>query len=117
MDPRFCVRQFSNNVVAVQSMVKGIDDDQARWKPSPDDWSVVEVINHLVDEERDDFRARIQHLHSGATGPWPPIAPQQWAVERAYNQRDLGESIANYAHERAWGRIKLGQAKPPEYQI
>ena len=24
---------------------------------------------------------------------------------------------AYYVHERAWGRIKLGQAKPPEYQI
>ena len=24
---------------------------------------------------------------------------------------------AYYVHERAWARIKLGQAKPPEYQI
>ena len=24
---------------------------------------------------------------------------------------------AYYVHERVWGRIKLGQAKPPEYQI
>ncbi len=100
MNFTYCLNQLSANAPAIRHLIEGIDGDQARWKPAPDDWSILEVINHLVDEEREDFPARIGHLLSGAAGVWPPIAPQKWVTERAYNQRDLGESVANYLRER-----------------
>ena len=100
MDVRYCLGQLSANAVAIQHLVGRVQNDEARWKPSAEDWSIVEVINHLVDEEREDFRTRLQHLVSGSTQPWPLIAPQQWVVERAYNQRDLHESVENYMRER-----------------
>jgi hypothetical protein len=96
----YCVRELSANAVAIQHLVAGIDAEQARWKPSPKDWSVLEVICHLADEEREDFRARIRHVLSGSDQPAPPIDPQGWVTQRAYNQRDLGESVADYLQER-----------------
>jgi hypothetical protein len=100
MNPDYCVKQLTTNIVAIQGLVAGINADQARWKPTSGDWSIVEVINHLLDEERNDFRARIRHLLSGSDEPWPPIAPDEWTADRAYNQRDLHESGADFARER-----------------
>ena len=100
MDFHYCLQQLSVNAAAIQHLVAGIDAAQARWKPSPQAWSALEVINHLADEEREDFRARIRHVLSGSDEPAPPINPQGWVVERAYNQRDLGESLADYLQER-----------------
>lgn len=100
MDFNYCVRELSANAAAIQHLVAGIDAEQARWKPSPNDWSVLEVICHLADEEREDFRARIRHVLSGTDQPAPPIDPQAWVTQRAYNQRDLGDSVADYLQER-----------------
>jgi hypothetical protein len=49
----------------------------AKVKPSPDDWSVLEVINHLYDEEREDFRQRFDYLLHRPGEPWPPIDPSR----------------------------------------
>jgi len=100
MNLNYCLNQLSVNAAAIQRLVEGVDSDQACWKPTPDDWSILEVINHLLDEEREDFRFRLRHLWSGADGPWPAIAPQKWVTVRDYNHRDLSESLANYLHER-----------------
>jgi hypothetical protein len=100
MDIKYCLHELSINAIAIQHLVTGMDAVQARWKPQPTDWSVLEVINHLADEEREDFRARIQHVLSGSGDPAPPINPQGWVVERRYNERDLSESVADYLLER-----------------
>lgn len=100
MDFSRCLHELSVNATAIEHLVAGMDAAQARWKPTPGDWSALEVINHLADEEREDFRARIQHVLSGSDEPAPPINPEGWVVERAYNQRDLGESVADYLQER-----------------
>jgi hypothetical protein len=96
----YWVDQLAVNAVAIQYLVAGIDAAQARWKPSPDDWSVLEVINHLADEEREDFRARIRHVLSGSDEPAPPINPMGWVTERAYNRRELAPSLEDYLQER-----------------
>ena len=43
----------------IRQMVLGISAEQARWKPDSETWSILEVVNHLYDEEREDFRVRL----------------------------------------------------------
>jgi len=100
MNLDYCRTQLSTNAISIQHLVDGIEGEQARWKPNPDSWSVLEVINHLYDEEREDFRARIRHILSGATGDAPPINPVGWVTERGYNQRNLRPSVENFLRER-----------------
>jgi hypothetical protein len=96
----FCVSQLTHNAVAIQHLVEGIDPEQARWKPNAESWSVLEVINHLADEEREDFRTRVRHVLAGSTEPAPPIRPGAWVTERSYNTRDLSTSVADFLRER-----------------
>jgi hypothetical protein len=96
----YCVKQLRVNAGAVQAMLEGVDANQARWKPDAESWSMLEVINHLADEERHDFRARIRFVLAGAQGEPEPNDPQRWVTERGYNQRDLAASIADFAKER-----------------
>jgi len=44
--------RMKNNAQTIHSLTSGVSDEQARWKPDPDSWSILEVINHLYDEER-----------------------------------------------------------------
>ena len=97
------IPQMRANAQRIRALVEGVSEVQARWKPDPETWSVLEVINHLYDEEREDFRVRLDLiLHApGAPGAeWPPIDPRGWVTARGYNQRDLGESLRGYLAER-----------------
>jgi hypothetical protein len=49
--------QMANTAEAVRSLAAGVTEAQARWKPDPQSWSILEVVNHLYDDERQDFRA------------------------------------------------------------
>ena len=96
----FFIIQFSNNAEAIRHLVTGITETQARWKPTGEVWSMLEVVNHLADEEREDFRTRLDLILHHPADPWPPIDPPGWVTERAYNRRELAESLDRFRTER-----------------
>jgi hypothetical protein len=100
MDYDYLIRQLSQNARRIEALVRDIPVDEARWKPSPESWSILEVVNHLLDEERGDFRVRLDIiLHHPDRQP-PSIDPEGWVTERQYNQRDLDESLQGFLDER-----------------
>lgn len=108
MDLDYVIERMAANATILESLTKGLAAAQASWKPKPDKWSILEVVNHLYDEEREDFRQRLQLVLTDPALAWPPIAPQEWVTTRAYSERDLGQSLENFLSERqkslAWLR-------------
>jgi hypothetical protein len=94
------VKKLAGQLELFTHHVKDVTPEQARWKPAAKQWSILEVVNHLYDEEREDFRLRFQLTLKDPTQTWPPIDPPRWAVERRYNERDLQESFQNFVVER-----------------
>ncbi len=100
LDFRALRERLRSSADVFAALVAGVDADQGRWKPDPEQWSILEVVNHLADEEVEDFRARLDAtLHR--TGEWPPIDPQGWPTSRRYNERDLRESLDRFLGARA----------------
>ncbi len=100
MDLGWVIARLKGNAARIQALVKGLSESEARWNPEPGSWSSLEVVNHLLDEEREDFRVRIEITLFHPDDPWPPIDPERWVVERAYNERELGLSLAAFLEER-----------------
>jgi hypothetical protein len=94
------IDRLKANVRVFQSLLANVGDEQARWKPASDKWSLLEVTCHLADEERDDFRHRLDLTLHHPGEPWPPIDPPRWAIERMYNERDLAGSLDDFVRER-----------------
>ena len=89
------------NVDVVVGLTRDVGEIQAAWKPAPDQWSILEVINHLADEEVEDFRARLALTLSDPASVWPPIDPPGWVAERGYASRPLAESVDRFVRARA----------------
>lgn len=100
MNPQFLLTALEQHAQSIASLTRGLTTEQARWKPTPEDWSVLEVINHLYDEEREDFRARLEILLLNPGAPWSPIHPGAWVTEREYNSRDFETSVNAFLAER-----------------
>ena len=109
------VTQFANNATAIRSLVQEVRPEQGRWKPSPGEWSILEVINHLYDEEREDFRQRLDLLLHHPDQPWPGIDPAGWVVSRKYNHRDLAASLHNFLAEREASLTWLKNLSAPNW--
>src|SRR5215213_6477036 len=85
---------------AIAALTRDIGEAQARWRPADDAWSLLEVVNHLYDEEREDFRTRVDYVLHRPGEQAPPIDPEGWVTERAYNQRDPRASLDAFLRER-----------------
>jgi len=108
MDFEHLLSQMGENAQRIRVLVKGISDHQAHWKPDPAAWSILEVISHLLDEEKEDFRVRIDFALHRLNEPWPGIDPEGWVTQRKYDERDLGETLEGFLTAReeslAWLR-------------
>jgi hypothetical protein len=91
---------LSRHGQVIRELASDASPDQARWKPDPDSWSILEVMSHLYDEEREDFRVRLKHILDQAEGLPPAIDPGGWVTSQNYVQRDLGEVLDGFARER-----------------
>lgn len=88
------------NCEIIRLLAQNMTDEAARHKPDAESWSVLEVINHLYDEEQEDFREHLDQILHRLDEPWSRIDPQRWITERNYNDRTLSNSLANFLQER-----------------
>ena len=115
MNLDFFVTRFTHNAEVIGHLVDDVSEVQARWKPAPEEWSVLEVVNHLVDEEREDFRKRLDLILHYPEQAWPSIDPAGWVSERRYNERDLSKSLTNFLEERETSLTWLGNLSDPDW--
>ena len=85
----------------IPNLLRNVSDEDARWKPPSQNWAIVEIVCHLIDEEREDFRKRIEMTLDNSSQEWPSINPELWAVDRRYLDRDFQESVREFQTERA----------------
>ena len=99
MEKEQIINNLESNIKVFDALCSNITLEQARWKPSTDKWTILEVINHLYDEEQLDFRARVEKLLKNDKD-WVPIDPQGWVKSKKYHERDFRSSLKNFITER-----------------
>jgi DinB superfamily len=99
----------------IRLLVDDVPPEQAVWKPDVERWSILEAVNHLFDEEREDFRVRLDILLRASDEPWPPIHPMEWVTERNYNERELIASLGDFQDERRASLDWLTSLQSPDW--
>ena len=116
MDFQRLVVNLERNADRIGLFVEGVSMDQSHWKPDPESWSIVEVINHLYDEERLDFRVRLNLILYHPEQDWPPIDPKGWVEARKYNERELVVSWQDFLKERKASLVWLKGLDRPNWE-
>lgn len=105
---------LERNASVIRSLLAGLPATEHLWKPAPEKWCALEVICHLRDEEREDFRARMRSTLEAPEAPWPTIDPAAWVGERRYVEQDFEAALNDFLHERersfAWLRAQESAA-------
>lgn len=106
--------QLEANLKVILHLCEGASDKQMQFKPTEGRWSLLEVINHLADEECEDFRACLSNMMENPAMDWPDIRPLDWVESRMYGKRDPAESISRFRTERENSLAWLGRIPEPD---
>lgn len=109
-------KHLEDNAAVFSALLAGVPAAQYRWKPSPEKWCLLEVICHLYDEEREDFRARVRHVLETPKEAMPPIDPVGWVSQRRYLEQDYQQKVTAFLEERQQSVAWLRQLKDPAWE-
>ena len=93
-------RELERSTEMIRALLSGISQAEAQVKPNPESWSILEVICHLHDEEREDFREHLDFILHRQNEEYHLIDPQAWVAERKYNEQDFVEMQGKFIAER-----------------
>jgi len=93
-------QELANSAEMLRTLLTGISQEEAQVKPSRGSWSILEVVCHLYDEEREDFREHLDFILHRQHEEWHPIAPVAWVKLRKYNEQDFKTMQRKFFNER-----------------
>jgi DinB superfamily len=108
-------RELAQGAETIAALVAGVTAEEARRRPAPDAWSLLEVVCHLHDEEREDFRPRLDVVLHRPQEAWVRIDPGGWVTARRYNERDPAEALPGFLLERERSLAWLGGLIAPDW--
>ena len=115
MDLKAIIEGFERNGALIEASYEGVSPEAARWKPNEKKWSLLEILCHLADEEKRDFRTRVELTLDGKGEKWPPIDPEGWVAEFRYNEQDPGAVMTRFREERAKSLAWLRSLDSPDW--
>ena len=93
-------QELINSTEMIRALLKDIGQEQAQVKPDAESWSILEVVCHLYDEEREDFREHLDFILHRQNEEYHVIDPQSWVTERKYNEQNFVEIQEKFFAER-----------------
>ena len=109
------IKELSRNKDIFNGLINGVSKEEYLWKWNPDKWCLLEIVCHLFDEEREDFRIRTKLVLQDPTLPLPPFDPTAWPLERAYIQQNYNNKVYSFLNERDQSIDWLQSLKEPKW--
>lgn len=111
------ISELTRNKDVFRDLFSGLTAEATTWKQAPEKWCLLEIICHLYDEEREDFRARVSHILNTPNEEMPKIDPVAWVHERKYTEQDYEQMIGKLLAEREKSLEWLRSLENPDWQL
>jgi hypothetical protein len=106
------IRQLAGNAEAMRALVQTVSDEQAQWQPNPDTWSMKQVMEHVYNEERIDFRKILKRLLNA-----PSQQPGESPHEEYVPVESCRQALEGFLVEREASKKWLRSLKSPDWGI
>lgn len=93
-------------------ITQGLDHQALTWKPSPEDFSILENVCHLRDIEAEGYNVRIEKILTEEQPRLADVDGARLARERDYNAQDLKAALQAFRVARVRSLQLLKGIKP-----
>ena len=117
MKIEFMIGELIKNAGLFNSIFLTYDgnNDFIKWKPNPNKWCLLEILCHLIDEEKEDFRTRVKFAMENSTSQPPSIDPQGWVISRNYLNQNYTQKCNEFIKERTNSIKRLNSLKNEDW--
>jgi hypothetical protein len=115
MDPDLIYTELHRNKKIFHNLLENTSEEEFRWSQSEDKWCMLEIVCHLYDEEREDFRTRVRCVLEDPEIPPPSFDPLKWVKERNYKGQDYKEMLNKFLNEREQSVLWLKSLNHPNW--
>ena len=106
-----CLDLLEATPAILRGLMSEISEEDARWKPAEDRFSIAEVLSHLLHSEGHCYRARVERFLSEELPELEPDDAQMYLD--IYRNADPEEDIGHFEVQRA-ANIELLRGLPAE---
>lgn len=86
------LEEFRNTIVSAKTRLRDITEEQSRRKSSPDDWSPIEVIGHLIDSAANNHQRFVRAQFTDDL-VFTGYQQEQWVSSQKYQNESWPEVI------------------------
>jgi uncharacterized damage-inducible protein DinB len=97
----------------IELLCRDLSAERLRRRPGEGEWSMKEVMAHLLKVERDLFLPRLRRMVEEERPRFEPFDPDAWAAERDHREGDFAADLAAFQAARQETRAFL-RSLPPE---
>ena len=115
MNSETIIAKLADNKEVFAGLLKNKSRTEYLWKPKENKWCLLEIVCHLYDEEREDFRTRVKQTLEKPGTPPPPIDPVNWVHQRKYLEQDYKEMVEKFLEERVKSVEWLHSLQQPDW--
>ena len=116
MEFNILYQELQNSSEMIRALLAGVEPEAARLRPSAESWSILEVVCHLYDEEREDFREHLDFILHRQNEKWHVIDTEGWVTQRKYNEQNFAEMKEKFLLEREKSLARLKGLKNPAWE-
>lgn len=116
MNANQIIQELERNREVFKHLLSDISEKEFRWKPAPEKWNLLDVVCHLYDEEREDFRLRTKSVLENPEKPLPRFDPVAWVTERNYSEQDYTTKLEDFLNERSASIKWLRSLEQPQWE-
>lgn len=100
---------------ALQQRLEGLSDAALRFRPAPDEWSVVEVVGHLCDAEAL-WGGRVCQMLRSERPAFPPFDQDAMVAQQRYQEQQVAALLSTLSERRAKHIAFLRELHPSQFE-
>ena len=99
------LKTLTETPARLKAALKGVSKKLAAARPAPGKWSILEIVCHMRDMEREAYLARYRRILAEDNPPLPDIDGDTIALERDYRAQSLAAVL------RDWSKLRKESLK------
>ena len=106
------IKRLRDNAEIVRALVLPLSEEQANWNPNEETWNMKEVMEHVYNEERIDFRKHLKEMFNDPPLPWG-----EFRHEELISVKNCHQALESFLLEREASLEWLRSLESPDWDV
>src|SRR4051794_28614264 len=89
------IETLERQIEEIVTTLSSFTPEQARWRPAPGEWNLIEIVGHVADTERA-FAYRAMCFARGVPKPLPGLDPDEFMASAPFTERTLPSLVDEF---------------------